>query len=240
MALKHSKSFFGRNTGLHILSLDKTIPYTILSCFKRKNDGSWEDPLKGEGRSVSLIIEEMISFLEVLKGNHLKWRGYDMTKNNGVEIIVSLEEKTKQEVSIKIGQYEKKLKFPNLNVLRLLIAHIIEEKIKFATNEESSESVGSNKSISVFSERITTKDGYDIVETTKYDTKINMMKINAKIIAESPKALLISIDVGHEFWIPKNTIHSSYDAKKKKIFQKIIVDKWIIEKNLISMNYIGE
>ncbi|MBN1803492.1 MAG: hypothetical protein JW891_18425 [Candidatus Lokiarchaeota archaeon] len=240
MADRHSKSFFGRNAGLHIFSSDKTDPHTIVSCFKRKKDGTWENPLNGEGRSIHLIIEEMISFLEVLKGNHLKWSGYDITGEKGLEIVVSLDEELKQEVSIKIGQYEKKFKSPNLNVLRLLIGHIIAEKIEFATNEKLSELETRDTSISVFSERITTKDGYDIVETTKYNTKINKIEITAKIVAESPKALLISLDVGHEFWIPKNTIHSSYDIKKRKIFQQFVVDKWIIEKNLISMNYNGE
>ncbi|MFX1398135.1 MAG: hypothetical protein ACFFAS_13960 [Promethearchaeota archaeon] len=235
MANTHLKFFYGSDAGLNISSPGKKIPYITLTCFKRKQDGNWENPIKGEGKTIRLTIEEIICFLEVLKGNHAKWRGYHIHGNRKTEIIVSSENELKQEVSIKIGAYEKKIKFPNLKYIILLLEHILLEKIEFASDENSQ----INNSESVFSEQITTKDGYDIVETTKYSSSIDKIEITAKIIAESPKALLISIDIGHEFWIPKNSVHSSYDSKKKS-FQQFFIDKWIIEKNLLSMYHTGE
>lgn len=84
---------------------------------------------------------------------------------------------------------------------------------------------------SIFSEHITTKDGLQVVETTKYGSSIETTEINAKVKAEGPKTLLIALDSNQEFWIPKSTIHSTYDVKEKEKFQKLMVDKWIIEKN---------
>ncbi|MCK4779575.1 MAG: hypothetical protein KAT57_05280, partial [Candidatus Lokiarchaeota archaeon] len=76
-------------------------------------------------------------------------------------------------------------------------------------------------------------DGLHIVETTEFSVSRNIVEINAKIKVESPKALLITLDSGEEFWIPKSTIHSTYDVNEKKKSQIMLVDKWIIEKNKI-------
>jgi hypothetical protein len=59
------------------------------------------------------------------------------------------------------------------------------------------------------------------------------IEIKAKVIVESPKALLITLESDKEFWIPKSTIHSKYYVGDKKKLQTFIVDKWIIEKQRI-------
>ncbi|MHA1291963.1 MAG: hypothetical protein ACTSQJ_04775 [Promethearchaeota archaeon] len=69
------------------------------------------------------------------------------------------------------------------------------------------------------------------METTEYDIFVETYDIKAKIKVESPKALLIMCENGKEFWIPKSTIHNKYNIDDKKQYQKLIVDKWIIEKN---------
>ena len=61
------------------------------------------------------------------------------------------------------------------------------------------------------------------------------MEINARIKVESEKALLIALDTGNEFWIPKSTIHNNYDANDKVNFQNLLVEKWIIDKNIIQI-----
>ena len=72
-----------------------------------------------------------------------------------------------------------------------------------------------------------------IVETTEFSVSRDTVEIEVKIKVESPKALLINLDSGEEFWIPKSTVHSEYDVKERDKFQKFFVDKWIIEKNKI-------
>ena len=134
----------------------------------------------------------------------------------------------------------KKLSFPNLNFFQLLLDHLLLEKIEFATTGEytkSKERKAQEKDYSVFSEQLKAKDGLHVVETTEYDVTIDFMTITAKIMVESPKALLISLDTGHELWVPKSTIHSEYNTKDKQNFQEFKIDQWIIEKNLVSMKY---
>lgn len=242
MTDKHSKSFFGHDTGIIIDSPSKSVPYIFLTCIKRKEDGTWEKLSKREGKTVKLSIEEIICILEVIKGNHAKWRGYHVFKDYRTEILVSWEDETKQVIVIKVADYTKKLSFPNLNFFKLLLDHLLLEKVEFATTNEpeskSKEHPEVKEDYSVFSEQLKAKDGLRVVETTEYDASVDFMTINAKIMVESPKALLISLDTGHEFWIPKSTIHdANYNVKDKKNFQQFKVDKWIIEKNLVSMDY---
>ena len=240
MTDKHSKSFFGHDTGIIVSSPEKTLPHIFLTCIKRKDDGTWEKTSKGEGKIVKLSIEEIICILEVIKGNHAKWRGYHVFKDYRTEILVNWEDETKQTIVLNIGEYEKKLSFPNLNFFKLLLDHLLLEKIEFATTGEytkSKEKKLQEKDYSVFSEQVKAKDGLHVVETTEYDVTIDFMTITAKIMVESPKALLISLDTGHELWVPKSTIHSEYNTKDKQNFQEFKVDNWIIEKNLVSMKY---
>ncbi len=242
MADKHNKSFFGHNTGIIIDSPKKSVPYIFLTSIKRKDNGTWEKISKGEGKTVKLSIEEIICILEVIKGNHAKWRGYHVFKDYKTEILVSWEDEKKQTIVLRVSDYEKKLSFPNLKFFKLLLEHLLLEKIEFATTgdfeSKSKDNSTEKEDYSVFSEQLKAKNGLRVVETTEYDVSIDTMNITAKIMVESPKALLISLDTGHEFWIPKSTIHdANYNVKDKKSFQKFVVDKWIIDKNLVSMKY---
>ena len=131
----------------------------------------------------------------------------------------------------------KKLRFPNLNFLTLMLEHLLSEKIEFATSgtfeskTKEKQVVDDEAEYGVFAEHITARDGLHIVETTEYDTSIDTVDIKAKIKVESPKALLITLESGEEYWIPKSTVHSVYDVNNKEMLQKFVVDKWIIEKH---------
>ncbi len=203
------------------------------------DDGSWEKISEGEGKTVKISIEEIICILEVLYRRSANWRGYHVFKQRKTEIYVGWEDITRQVIRFKIGEYEKKLKFPNLNFMTLLLDHILKEKIKFATSgtfdsktvdkpefEEEAE-------YGLFAEHITARDGLHIVETTEFSASRSTVEIEAKIKVESPKALLLYLDSGEEFWIPKSTVHNSYSINDKNESQKLLIDKWIIEKNKI-------
>lgn len=239
MADFHTKTFYGQKTSVRVSSPSKQVPYIFLSCINRKDDGTWEKPSEGEGKTVRLSIEEIICILEVLNRRSANWRGYHVFKDRKTEIYAGWDDESRQVLQFKIGEYKKKLRFPNLNFLALMLDHILKEKIKFATSGTfeaktiQKEDVDEEGEYGVFSEHITARDGLHIVETTEFSVSRDTIEIEANIKVESLKALLITLDSGEEFWIPKSTIHSEYDVKEKAKPQKIIVDKWIIEKHKI-------
>ncbi|MFX0029531.1 MAG: hypothetical protein ACFE8B_09995 [Candidatus Hermodarchaeota archaeon] len=237
MADFHTKTFYGQKSSLIISSPTKMAPYIFLSCFNRKDDGTWENINKGEGKTVKLSIEEIICVLEVLHRRSANWRGFHVFKERKTEIHVGWEDDSHQVLRIKIGEYEKKIRFPNLNFLTLMLEHILDEKIEFATSgpfesKEKGKKIDDETEYGVFSEHITARDGLHIVETTEYGASIDTVELDAKIKVESPKALLITLESDDEIWIPKSTIHNEYDLKSRDS-QKFIVDKWIIEKHKI-------
>jgi hypothetical protein len=239
MADFHTKTFYGQKSSIRIYSPTKMVPYIFLSCISRKEDGTWEVTTKGEGKTVKISIEEMICILEVLNRNSANWRGYHIFEDRKTEIYIGWEDESRQVLQIKVGDYKKKLRFPNINLLTLLLDHILTEKIEFATSgafetkvKEELE-VDEEHEYSLFTEQITARDGLQVVETTEYGVSVDTIDVKAKIKVESPKALLITLDSGEEFWIPKSTIHSKYNVNDKERSQKFIVDKWIIEKHKI-------
>ena len=226
----HTKTFFGQKSSISLTSPSKSVSFIFLSIFNRKEDGTWERTSKGEGKTVKITIEEIICILEVLHKNSANWRGFHVFKERKTE--------SREVIQTKIGDYVKKLRFPNLNFLTLMLEHILDEKIEFATSgitEKKSKDADVHEEVEygVFSEHILARDGLQVVETTEFGISKETIEIKAKIKVESPKALLITLESDKEFWIPKSTIHSKYDLENKKKLQTLIVDKWIIEKQRI-------
>ena len=239
MADFHTKTIYGQNSSIIVTSPTKMVPYIFLSCINRKEDGTWEKTTKGEGKTVKISIEEMICILEVLNRKSANWRGYHIFEDRKTEIYVGWEDKSRQVLQIKIGDYKKKLRFPNINLMTFLLDHILTEKIEFATSgafetkAKEEPEIDEEHEYSLFTEQITARDGLQVVETTEYGVSVDTVDVKAIIKVESPKALLITLDSGEEFWIPKSTIHSKYNINDKGRSQKFIVDKWIIEKHKI-------
>ncbi|MGQ4876528.1 MAG: hypothetical protein ACP6IY_20885 [Promethearchaeia archaeon] len=240
MTEKHVETFYGQKSGIRLESPSISSPYILVSCINKKENGEWEDISQNEGRTVKLMIEEMICFLEVLYKKSAMWRGYHVFKDYTSLIQIGWEDESRDTLIMKLGEnYEKKIKFPNTKFLILLLEHILNEKIEFATSPkkekgEIQKRLKTEKEYGIFSEHITSKDGLQVVETTIYDLSLGNVTVKAKIRVESPKALLIELESGEELWIPKSAIHSNYDNKsKKKVFQDFVVNQWVIDKNKI-------
>ncbi|MFX0011418.1 MAG: hypothetical protein ACFE9R_13985 [Candidatus Hermodarchaeota archaeon] len=237
MADFHTKTFYGNKTSIVISSPSKSIPYIFLSCLHRKEDGSWEKTFEGEGNTVKLSIEEIICILEVLNRKSANWRGFHVFRDRKTEIYVGWEDESRQVLRVKLGTYTKKLRFPNTSFLSMLLEHILTEKIEFATSGtaevKKGKEIDDENEYGLFTEHITSRDGLTVVETTEYGVSKDTTELQARIKVESPKALLITLDNNLEFWIPKSTIHSSYDINNKTEKQSFIVDKWIVERNKI-------
>lgn len=233
MADFHTKSFFGQKTGIILNSPARILPYIFISCINRRPDGSWEKPSKGEGKTVKITTEEIICFLEVLNRRSANWRGYHVFRDYKTEIYVGWEDESREVLILKIGEYQKKLKFPSTNFMTMLLEHILKEKVEFATSTtyKTKDQYSEDNEFRVFSEQITARDGLNVVETTEYEVVTDTVDLRAKIKVESPKALLITLDSDHEFWVPKSTVHNEYDVNDKDSFQNFVIDNWIVEKN---------
>ncbi|GAG36178.1 unnamed protein product, partial [marine sediment metagenome] len=133
MVEKHSQSFFGQSTGLTLLSSSKSDPFIFLKCIKKKSDGSWEKPSLGEGKTIKCNLDEIVMILEVFKRTSDSWSSYHNFNDVKTQISFKWENENKKKLLIYIGNYSKMLNFAQIEIFRLLLEHILQEKIEFAT-----------------------------------------------------------------------------------------------------------
>ena len=134
MADQHSQSFFGQNTGLIINSSSKSDAFLFIRCIKRKSDGIWEKPSAGEGKVIKCSLEEIIMILNVLNRKALNWQSYHTFKDNKTSISFGWEDEKAQTLWIHIDKYSKMINSAQAELLRLLLTHILDEKINYATS----------------------------------------------------------------------------------------------------------
>lgn len=134
MSDQHSQSFFGQSTGLIISSTSMTNPFLFIRCIKRKKNAVWEKPSKGEGKVVKCSLEELVMILSVLERKSLNWQSYHIYRDNKTPISFGWEDENTKTLWINIGEYSKMLTYAQTEILRLLLTHILNEKIVFATN----------------------------------------------------------------------------------------------------------
>lgn len=147
MADQHSQSFFGQNTGLIINSSKKSDASLFFRSIKRKSDGNWEKPSAGEGKVVKCSLEEIIMILSVLNRKSLNWQSYHTYKEKKTSISFGWEDENAKTLWINIGKYSKMLNYAQAEILRLLLTHILDEKIKYATSS-TNENMKKGKDIS--------------------------------------------------------------------------------------------
>jgi len=234
MSDQHLQSFFGQNTGLILNSTSKSNPYLFIRCIKRKNDGIWEKPSKGEGKVIKCSLEEIIMILNVLNRNSINWQSYHTYKDKKTAISFGWEDENTKTLWINIGKYSKMLTFAQAEIFRLLLTHILDEKITFATVSQSDNlNFTSEKPLEEISNPIPIQNDSFISESTSNNKLYNdMSNVDGIISGESEKALLINFNSGKEIWIPKSTIHCQY-VPKKALTQKFLIDNWVLKRNKI-------
>ena len=129
MADQHSQSFFGQNTGLIINSPSKSDAFLFIRSIKRKSDGIWEKPSAGEGKVIKCSLEEIIMILNVLNRNVLNRQSFHTYKENKTSISFKWEDEKAQTLWINIDKYSKMINSAQAELLRLLLTHILDEKI---------------------------------------------------------------------------------------------------------------
>ena len=238
MVDKHSQSFFGQSTGLTIRSPSKTEPFIFLKCIKKKPDGSWEKPSLGEGKTIKCNLDEIVMILDVLNRNRASWTSFHNFNDVKTQISFKWEDDTKQKLLIYIGKYSKMLKFAQIEIFRLLLKHILEEKIEFATVLN----FGAINKEAIFPKEVDQKSkGNDsktlpIVTETIERNESEVSQLKGVIEGETEKALLIQFNEDKEVWIPKSIIRSDYDTSVKDNTQNFLIDNWILKRNNINTN----
>ena len=250
MTDNHNYAFWGQSTGMTLESAAKEEPFIFLKCIKKKPDGSWEKFKQGEGKAIRVSLEEIIMILQVLKKKLRNWSTYHSYKEDKTQISFVWENGRDDRLWINIGDYSKMLSFPQIELLKMLLEHILKEKIRDATistkgsrNEEkkTSESSSMNmnyEKISIgeslsnynnFKKQTTESNPEPMMNNSSNSTSKSKTNVQGTIKGETEKALLIIFPAGQEQWIPKSRIHSNYNPDKD-INQSFLIENWILKK----------
>ena len=232
MVDKHSQSFFGQSTGLTLLSSSKSDSVIFFKCIKKKPDGSWEKPSLGEGKTIKCNLDEIIMILDVLQRNSDSWSSYHNFNDVKTQISFKWEDGSKKKLLIYIGNYSKMLNFSQTEIFRLLLMHILEEKIEFATISKmpSGKTVVSNPKVNEQRNQDNVTRALPVVKESIEHNENEVSQINGVIEGETEKALLIQFNKDKEIWIPKSVIRSNYDSSND-VSQNFVIDNWILKKN---------
>ncbi len=229
----HSQSFFGQSTGLTIQSSSKTESFIFLKCIKKKANGTWEKPSQGEGKTVKCNLDEIIMILQVLKRKIKSWSSFHNFNNVKTQISFQWEEGKEEKVWINIGNYSKMLNFAQIEIFRLLLKHILKEKIEYATSsrisvvkKDKSKKIEMNKVINNATDIEVNPD----ISNKKNSKIIETSQIEGNIEAETKNALLINFNDGNEIWVPKSIIRSQNNLNKD-LTQTFLIDTWFLKKN---------
>ena len=244
MGDKHSKSFFGQKAGLIVQSSSKNQPFIFFQCIEKKADQSWEKPSQGEGKKVKMNLEEIIWMLRVLNKNISQWTTYHEFKEEKTKISFNWVDDKNETMWINIGEYKKKIGWSQAELLRLLLSHILKEKIQFATVSTISKpsnfgtEINSNQPISKFAPEslpvsIPFEDNKMRV-SEEVVSKEEIKKVVGEIKGSTEKALLINFSNGNEVWIPKSTIKSTFEEDNRE-HQSFLISSWVLQKNKIEI-----
>jgi hypothetical protein len=133
MTDKHSYSFFGQNSGLVLISSSKSDSIIFLRCFKRKGNGSWEKSSKGEGIAIKCVLEEIVMILKVLECEIMEWHKIHSYGTKKTKISFEWENDLMKGLWINVGKYSIMLNSAQVEIFKILLTHILKEKIIYGT-----------------------------------------------------------------------------------------------------------
>ena len=235
MVDRHSQSFFGQSSGMTFISTSKSASFIFIKSIKKKENGNWEKPSLGEGKTIKCNLDEIVMILEVLKGNRKSWSSYHSFNDNKTSISFKWDENSDDKIYINIGNYSKMLTFSQIVILRMLLNHLLKEKIIFSTVPKLKKYKSDKQNVdeSRESENNLKQELPVIVEEKIDKNEDSVSEISGKIKGESQKALLINLDNGKDIWFPKSVIRSNYSPEDEAI-QSFLIDDWVLKKNNIN------
>jgi len=238
MVDSHSKSFFGQNTGMIVSSSSSSDPFIFIHCIKKKPDGIWEKPSTNEGKIIKISLEEIVLILRVLNRQTLNWQTHHIYKDKKTSLSFSWEDEDANILWINIGTYSKMLNLAQTEILRLLLIHLLKEKIVYSTIPKRTSN--EKKAIKLKQEELCKiEEIYE--ESDSYKSNLfsdivlqgNILKdlsnVDGTILGETEKAILIEFDI-KEVWVPKSTINNHY-LPQKNLSQKFLINNWFLKKN---------
>jgi hypothetical protein len=253
---QHTQNFFGQKTGLMISTDAKENPYLFIRCIKKKANGDWEK--YSESKNVKLSLLEIVSINDVLNKKRKLWSTFHSYNEIKTPISFTWDDHDPDLLWINIDEYSRPLNYPETELLRLLIIHILDEKIIFATvrkeiqdSEKSFANDNGELKSNVTSEVSQKNVGVKLKTFEQNQPKIEKIEkiksknlknkdeeeettnLQGKIKMNRDKAILITLDNNDELWLPKSTIMNSF-KNDETIIQKFQVKKWILEKRTLA------
>ena len=239
MSNTHNYSFFGKNTGMMIQSSSREDPFIFLRCILKKENGDWEKPSRGEGKNVKFSLEEIILMLQVLRKEVSSWSTYHSFKENSTQISFKWKNGDFKELYINIDNYPKMLTYAQIEILRLLLEHLLHEKIKYATGSSKTNSQKEPKNNKIEIPQLETpkaeipKQIPPKPEIIKEPVVLDKQtEISGLVKGETEKALFLKFSDEKEAWIPKSTLHNEYNMDKTT-YQRFLIDTWVLKKNSV-------
>jgi len=243
MVNSHSRSFFGQNTGVIIRSSSKKEDFIFVQCIKKKEDGSWEKPSQGEGKVIKMSLEEIVMILKVLRAEKDSWSTFHRYKDTRTQISFNWQ---KEVVWININHYSKMLDTSQIEIMKLLLAHLLEEKIEFATTYETD----TDNVLRVEEEVIEPEEPHEHKNHPQKSKKAvaavirkeepssqkqtkEVVSVKATVQRTTEKAVLFQFLNGQEAWIPKSTIHNEF-AEQQEDPQTFMIEMWVLDNNNIA------
>jgi hypothetical protein len=248
MVDKHFQSFYDDNNAMFVESTSRSDPYILLRFINKKKDGLWEKPLNREEKEIKCGLEEIINIIDVLKID--SWSQINTTVMHKIRNDLIFKRIGSERLCIMSNKNIKYLDKYQVKLLKLLLMHILKEKIKYSTISSNSNNNTSQKTAENSNQLIQRKDIIKrpqnkpkVVEETKIinNTKVTIRKsmkkglkqITGTIKFETKKAILLEV-LGEETWVPKSVIKSEFKSWSKKE-QLFYIDSWFFEKNPISI-----
>jgi len=243
MVDSHSKSFFGQNTGMIVSTSSSSDPFIFIHCIKKKHDGIWEKPSTNEGKIIKISLEEIVMILRVLNRQTLNWQSHHIYKDKKTSLSFSWEDEDANILWINIGIYSKMLNLAQTEILRLLLIHLLNEKIVYSTMPRRTGTINKNKVIKLKQEELCNRNKIEEIneESDCYKNNLfsdialrgdilkDLSNVDGIILGETEKAILIEFD-NKEVWVPKSTINNHY-LPRKNLSQKFLINNWFLKKN---------
>lgn len=131
MANSHTQNFFGQKTGYIFSTNSKEETFIYIRCLKKKDNGEWEK--FNESKTIKLSLLEIISLLDVLYKKRKIWNTFHSFNDIKTPISFTWDENDVDLLWINIDNYSRPLKYPETELLKRLIEHIVNEKIEYST-----------------------------------------------------------------------------------------------------------
>jgi len=172
--------------------------------------------------------------LKILSQKSDSWTTVHTFKEEKTAISFKWDKEKNITLWVNIGSYNKKLNTAKVEILRLLLKHIVKEKIEFATvpkNLKTFEKTNNNKQIPVKPEEFFEEEkNNDLIIVEQVDAEKETSNVKAIITGETQKALLLQYDDRiEEVWTPKSIIHSKYESTKG-VTQSFSIESWFLKK----------